>query len=558
MAGFSFLALIAVHLFQARAQIQLQGDMERYIFIASSLRRGDWSSAINYHYPPFFPAAVAAVSLVAGDLERAAYAVCLLATAFTIVPLYLMALALFGRRAALLAAAIFAWRFLEALSQPLPEELMTLILYCALLLGLYSLERGRAGWAFITGALFGLAFLTKPEASAYFFTYVSITFFMAVRALWRERRMSSLHTSAGVGPGALTAVTALVAAGYFLATGPYLYAHYRDTGEFSLNPKAKTLFHIHNFLYRESKLYQIEEDEEGEFTRAQRVYMEGDKKPPPASIGSLLRENWAEFVSTYPERFAYSLKTELVPYYLAPIAPAIWPALLLLGLWPSRGLRFRGRELFLHSFILVHVLAVPVFSASFHRFYFTLIPWIMIVMGHALDRGISAVAEQAGKRAERLERGLVMGLVLMMAAVAGAQIAAVRPDQDEIARFDFQRKAATVLKDKLPRGCRFMAELENYSLWYLAGLPPATQEITPANPMDQVIAFAVAKNVKFIVFHKSRNVIRYGALLPLLDPKFSHPLLRRVFMSAAPGNDAYVIYEVLPVSCGKGEEKSGP
>ncbi len=288
--AFAIFCLAAQCSYILRADLQLQGDMERYIFIAASLLRGQWGNAINYHYPPFFPAVVAAASGLCGGLERAAWAVCAGSVALTALPVYFLGLALFGRRAAVLGSGFFALRFIPGLAPALPEDLAMLVLSLALLSGLYALHGGRPAWHLITGLVFGTAFLTKPEASAYFYTYVLIAAGAGIYPLIKPRPPSDDRTKRAPRPARKAAAAfALLIAGYALAAGPYLAAHWADTGKFSLNPKARTLFLIHNYLYEKSRLYQIEHDDGGFYTPAQRIYMDGDKTPLEGSIGSLFQ-----------------------------------------------------------------------------------------------------------------------------------------------------------------------------------------------------------------------------------------------------------------------------
>jgi len=140
-----------------------------------------------------------------------------------------------------------------------------------------------------------------------------------------------------------------------------------------------------------------------------------------------------------------------------------------------------------------------------------------------------------------------------MAVAAAAGTVRAEPDHEFWADVESRREVAEYLKVVLPEGCRFMSELERPSVWHLAGLPPQTQEITPAGDLEDVIVYAVAKGARYIVFHKSTFVGRYSNLLPLLEPGFTSPVLRPVYRKPAHGGDTYVIYEVLPVKCGRAD-----
>jgi 4-amino-4-deoxy-L-arabinose transferase-like glycosyltransferase len=564
--AFAFATLLATLVYTIKAKPAFPGDIERYIHIASSLLAKDISGAINYHYPPGYPAMIAVAGLAVNDFETAARAAGIVFVTLTVFPVYLLAFYLFGRRAAVFAVCLFSLRLFPELAQSRSEQVAIFFVSSAMLLGLVALDRRRSVWFLATGLVFGLGFLVKPEVWAYFLTYFSIVCLTAAVSIAGKTPGGSSgpaaesESDAGFGRPLFVRVRpfifciAVLVLGYFLAAGPYLLSYYRDTGEASLNPKAKTLFHIHNYLYKESRLHRIQKEDRGYFTQAQRIYMEGDRVPLPGSIPELLWKGRYGFLEVYPDRLIRSLRDNLAGRYFQKIAPWVWPVILLAGVWPRRDRKKAGLELYLHAFAIVHLIIVSFYSVKFTRFYFTMAPWMVIVLGRGVDRVIEAVAGRFGSRREVAARALSVFLVFCMAAAAVAGTVRAAPDSEFWADVEIRREVAEYLKAVLPEGCRFMSELERPSVWYLAGLPPQTQEITPAGDLEDVIIYAAVKEARYIVFHKSTFVGRYSNLLPLLEPGFTSPVLRLVYRRPGLGGDTYVIYEVLPVKCGRDVE----
>ncbi|HUT52302.1 MAG TPA: glycosyltransferase family 39 protein [bacterium] len=549
-------SLFILFTYDLKAHLPAIGDAERYIHIASALQAGDWANAINYHYPPLFPAFIAAAGIFIKDLESAARLVSILATALTIFPAYFLALRVFGRRPAIIGCSILALTFFEQQVVAKAEQPAILFTYLAVLAGLSALETRKLSRFFLTGLAFGATFLVKPEALAYFLMFALIT--VAARA-GRGRALPGAISSGTKGKeesrpegrsrAAVVPVT-LLALGYFLLTGPYLASYYRDTGRLSLNPKAHTLFIVHNFLYLENYLYKIQRDQDGYFTQAQRIYIEGDKQPPNISIAHQLWQDPGAMVHAYFLRWWRS-KDIFRDYYLSGMAPVAWPLLLAFGLWPGNDPEKRRRELYLHLFALCPVLSVPLFSSYFPRFYFVMIPWFALVLGRGAERIIETAA--GGVREERRGRfknAALLGVIAVLALAAGWKLMRAAPDREFWSRIEYRRQVADKLKDMLPDGCRFMAELSAPSLAYLAGIEPQRQEAIPASTLEGMLALATERHCKYVVFYPTDFRARYPGLTRLLDPSFSMPGLKRVFRGQDPSGNTYVIYEILPVVCG--------
>jgi 4-amino-4-deoxy-L-arabinose transferase-like glycosyltransferase len=554
ISGLFLATLLVLFAYDLRARPALHPDLERYIHIASSFRAGDLEGAVNYHYPPFFPLLIAGADLITGNMKSAAKLASILCTALLLFPVYFLSRSVFGRGPAVFAAGFLCFRFISELAVCKAEQPAMLFIYLAILLGLHAL-RGRKLYLFLmTGLAFGAGFMTKPEAWAYFLAFLSILVGASMASGLKARRASHgpedpEHQGRRLRRGAV--VSGLVLAlGYFLVTGPYLLSYYRDTGMFSFNPKARTLFAIHNFLYRDHGLYQIQFDESGYFTQAQRIYMEGDKKPPDVPLADLLWEHRREYAGIYFSRFWFSAKESIAGYYLKRIAPWVWPALVLIGLWPSPERERRRYEYYLHAFALVPMLTVPLFSRHFPRFYFMMVPWFMMVMGRGADRIMEYAAARLGDAGRKARPVAAAAVFFALASLAIIEIASARPDQDYWDQVEYRRKVAEVLKSALPEGCRYLAENENPSIWRIAGFQPQRQELIPSLSLEGVIALARDRGCKFIVFHKSRFFDRYQSLLPLLDRRFSHPELKPVFRGEGPGLNTYVIYEIKTVECG--------
>jgi 4-amino-4-deoxy-L-arabinose transferase-like glycosyltransferase len=562
--GLAAVSLAVMIAYNFSAHPDLHPDFERYVGVAQGIGSFDLHRAFNFHYPPLYPLFLALLNPLIG-FEPAARVVNIVATAATVVPLYFLALFLFGRRAAILTGIFFALRFFDKNSIVKAEQLSILLIYSGILIGFYAMKSGDWRRCLAAGVAFGLAFLTKPEASAYFLAFVGLSVIeiawlaithnqvRAVESKAPEGKKKKKKTAPAELPQAFVLKPRLLAlglafAGYFIITGPYLASYTAATGKLSLNPKGGTLFKIHNYLYGGGELYRLNHDDAGYFTYAQRIYIDGDRVP--MDLKDFPRPGFGAFMKVYFQRFGQGLKKHLVGWYLQPMLPFIWVPLLVLGLWPHlRAGRWRN-ELYLTAYGLIPVFSVPVFSSSYERFYFTMAPWLILVLANGLNRALELTVDRlpAGKKTVA-ERAAVGATALALVVMAAVQLSRSKGTID--ASFEFRKQPGTVLKALLKGDCRFLAELDKPSEWLLAEVPMDRQESLPITDLDGLVALAKDTKAKYIYLHSFRFPGRFQAFIPMLAPGFRSPDFREVYRAIGPGGDPNVIYEILPVKCGE-------
>jgi 4-amino-4-deoxy-L-arabinose transferase-like glycosyltransferase len=202
------LAAILLVAFTARllAVVSFTGAIDpegaEYARIAENLAAGHGYYGIatpgkQLMFPPLFPLMIVATSLVTGDAELAGRLVSLLMGTLLVVPVFFMARHLYSRATASVAALLVAVHpYLIGFASTVYSETTYMTLA---LMGVYCCFRalhqpeGRA-FAF-AGALFGLAYLTRPEAAVYPFIALGVTLtyvFLAERSDFRRVALRSL------------------------------------------------------------------------------------------------------------------------------------------------------------------------------------------------------------------------------------------------------------------------------------------------------------------------------------------------------------------------------
>jgi 4-amino-4-deoxy-L-arabinose transferase-like glycosyltransferase len=119
-------------------------------------------------FPPLYPMLIAAFSLATADFDIAARLVSLTVGSCLVIPVFFIALGMYGRRVAYISASLIAFHpLLIALSGSVYSEVVFLTVLMA---GVYwaeeSLRFKNARSGILCGVCLGLAYLTRPEGIA--------------------------------------------------------------------------------------------------------------------------------------------------------------------------------------------------------------------------------------------------------------------------------------------------------------------------------------------------------------------------------------------------------
>lgn len=202
----------------ARAEV-MYADGLRYVAGARAVDRGDWkTSVVRAVDHPAYPMTIAGAHRLLGggespqDWQTAAQTASVVAGVLLVIPLYLVALELFGPTAAWMACVL---TFLvpntgRVLADALSEGLFLLFWTWGCWFALRFLKRGGTFWLAPMVLAAGLAFLTRPEG------------LLLPAALAATLGLMLLRPSIRLGWPAWTRATALIVVGPMLVMGPYI------------------------------------------------------------------------------------------------------------------------------------------------------------------------------------------------------------------------------------------------------------------------------------------------------------------------------------------------
>jgi len=207
--------------------------------LGQNLIAGNLRDGLSAYWTPVYPLLCGIASLFFHNLEFAGRFVSVVAGSLLVLPVYSLALRLYGHKPALLAAflVVFYDQLLLVSTRLMTEATYVLFFSAAVAWGLSAVLTGKARVFGLTGLAFGACYLVKPEALGYlglmlFLTLTSTLFFQKVKT-----RAVLRHSM-------------LLLAGFALLAAPYLYYVHQRTGEWMISEKLSSNLASSDFDWR--------------------------------------------------------------------------------------------------------------------------------------------------------------------------------------------------------------------------------------------------------------------------------------------------------------------
>lgn len=471
-----FVAALGIRIYFLQFYRVISADGVGYAEIARDLfTAGGLAKAV--HFPPFYPFLIAVVNLFLGDVELAGRIVSITLGSLVVVPIYLLGIRFFDRRVALLACLLaITWSSLRDLSC----EVMTQGPYMAMLFtAVYLYDRAatrRSVYLSIaTGAVMGLAYLTRPEA----FIVYAVTSLFAV-AYIRADGGGGRDIAYLVIPGWLA---------FWALSFPYVLFLHHQTGTWQLTAKTGATLWVGL----------------GEYLGKFDIYREPNVK----SIGFLdVIRDYPGFIPYNIRNNLHSISRELLPPYLWALAAVGFIA----GGWDRRKLIERC---YLVSTSAPLALIIVFFLASSGYTQFSL-PVLFLWIGqgavsieNSLARLSPAAVTPFLKR--NLLSMLVIGALALNSLVSQLPKDAGKPydPEQDGGRYDHKR-IGLLLRKNLPAGSKIMTRSGRISFY--SQLPTV---YIPQADLASIIASARENKVRFLIVDGSLEQLR-----PQLEPLF--------------------------------------
>ena len=357
-------------------------DSVTYISLARNLFSGEGYTEFGLPHTvhhPLYPIMIGLVWQVAGDLLLSAQMVSCLAGILLVVPVYLMASSMFGRRTGIMAGLMTALFpiLVYGSTESFSESLYTLLLISGVAAGWFSFRSRRWYPAVFSGILLGLSFLTHPLGVVFL---PLVAGFNLLIGSWRLRAWKSRILSA-----------VLIVFGFILVCLPFWLHLHSVTGNWQLSGSS----HYQDFGLRYDQSRGVNESKvifdhmEALFEPDRTTDMDPDHKPM----------GMGELIVSHPDRFLGIIRFNLIDGYhealktarYLSLSPAVFFALLAAGIIILAASFFSGfflrrqRSAIGYLALMFTPLGVFLIMQTEHRYFFPFIPLALIALAHVLE-----------------------------------------------------------------------------------------------------------------------------------------------------------------------------
>jgi len=538
---FIFICAILFRLFLMSKSYVLDFDQVNYLKLAASGKINGLNHVLHAYWSPFYPLIVALFSYIVRDFELAGRLLSILCAVVIIFPLFFFVKNHFNKRIAYGASILTAcYTFSACFSIKAETEFIySLVSIGGMILGWSTLKSKQYGKAILTGLLFGLAYLSRPEGIGFlivFWVVGIVIIFSQIIAKGKFVSYLYILVLSGIGFGAVSF--------------PYLYYLHQTTGNWTISTKG-----IANQL-GEKYLREKEENESHPFhvlnedntiLLQDEVYHTGDfvtMLKPGSESGS---KNLVAGIVKKVFKNLYKLLTEAFTKVL-PI-----PLIILLGLglfvkpWSRESTLL---NLYLLSYVVFFwFILIPVFHITL-RYFVPLLPVSFIWIASGADNFMEWLTTTVKNSFEKLPAKLISLVVLISAILFssilpefGKQLKKSKLSTEEWAPAFEQKKAGIWLKENGADSPIIMAY--NHAVSFYAGNYEIKESVEiPENGVDRLLKYAKHRGVQYLVLNG-----RYKHCHPLIEHLYEQrdipENLKLIYYDSEKNGLQTVIYEVM-------------
>lgn len=514
----------------------INGDGIYYATLGKRFVSGDISGGISGYWSPLYSVLVGISSLFFGDPEFAGRFVSVLAGSILVIPAFYLIHNFYGRMPAYIGTILIAIHpaLIRSSGWVMTEAVYTLIFTTVILVGWYALRSGKALIFFITGLLWGAAYLTKPEALG----FIGLLLILTMAAKFFRRNISFRRYAAGY---------LLLLTGFLVLFLPYVIFLYQKTGQWTISQKI--MVNLPAFDY-DKGLLNITDD--GQITMQDRIW--GDNyetevpQPAPPTVSEVPSAppfSWSKLQSDVNilGSKALSLFKKQLRDYIPAVLPYPFILIAIIGFFYKPWTRFRAaRELYLFSFFLCMLIGYA-FSAVELRYIYPLIP-ILIAW---VAKGIVEFSDWTSKslinllRTRRQIKPLLVQICVLI--IFAALLTPSIISQNEVKNFQnvpYEEKQAGLWIKNRTAGQAALVMSTNVTPAYYAG---AKHLYLPDEEFLTVLEYAKRKKVNYLIYSLRRIKATSKAFPP--DEKNVPPELRLVFEDEPSPNYRILVYQIL-------------
>ena len=541
---------IFIRVFFLRFEYAVGWDEVNYLKLGASGAIHGLNHVLHSYWSPLYPLFVAMFGKFISNYELAGRLVSIFFGTILIAPIYLFAEKYLSKKVAWYSSLLIAFfpMLIESSVSALTESLYIFLAITGVLLGFLAIQKKSILFAAVTGGLFSLAYLTRPEGFGFLIVFIGLTIMVLIyQALKnREYRLIFIFVSAVIS--------------FLIISSPYLFYLRNVTGEWTLSSKGTTNMQgsitamenkgkkLNPWLLLNEDNTHLPDDEiyhTGEFLK---IYQQNSKTDDVTDDQNTVQITLFLIVKKYLRNFFQVVTTGIGQVLGVPI-------LLLagLGLFGNAWTRERTlRELYLLGYVVFFWFAlIPMFHIT-ERYMLQIVPIVLIWSGLGIEKLCEWFQQTILNFQKSWNRQLVSALkTLLVLVLVGsfivpglARMALKNPFLTEkwVEPIE-QKKAGSWLKTHCDETPIIMAW--NHAISFYAGNYNIKQTVSiPQNELDRALTYARNRGAKFLALNE-KNREDFPTIDYLLDESQAPPDLKLIYKDDSMVGLKTLIYEIL-------------
>jgi 4-amino-4-deoxy-L-arabinose transferase-like glycosyltransferase len=548
--GILLIIAVFIRIFFLRFEYAVGWDEVNYLKLGASGAIHGLNHILHPYWSPLYPFFVALVGKFFSNYELASRLVSILFGTILIVPVYRFAEKYLSNNVAWFCSLLIAFfpMLIESSVSALTETLYIFMAITGIILGFLAIQKKSILLAAITGGLFSLAYLTRPEGFGCLIVFVGLTGGVLIYQIIKNHEYRLIFILLG------TIVS------FLIISSPYLYYLHQVTGWWTLSSKGRTnmqgsITAMENkgkklnpwLLLNEDNTHLPDDDiyHTGEFLK---YYQSGNQANDNLADQKAVRSTVFLILKKFVKNF-YEVITTGVSQLLS------LPLLLLavLGLFGEPWDRARiWRELYLLSYVIFFwIVVIPMFHVT-ARYLLPMAPIVLIWSGLGIERLLEWIQQTFldfnafwNKRLLFALKTIVVLILIGSFIVPGlTRMTMKNPfSLEEWVEPIEQKKAGLWLKDHCTEPPIIMAW--NHAISFYAQNYDIKQTVSiPLNDLDRVLAYARNRGAKYLTLNE-KNKDNFPTINCLLDESQIPPDLKLIYKDDSVVGLKTLIYEIL-------------
>lgn len=557
--GILLTSALLVRIFFLRFEYAVGWDEVNYLKLGASGAIHGFNYVLHSYWSPLYPFFVALFGKFISNYELAGRMVSIFFGTLLIAPVYLFTDKYLSKKIAWFCSLLIAFfpMLIESSVSALTESVYIFMAITGVILGFLALQKRSILLAAITGGLFSLAYLTRPEGFGFLIVFIGLTICVLIYQVLKNHEYRLIFVL----------LSAMLS--FLIISSPYLYYLHQVTGEWTISSKGTTnmqgsitamenkgkklnpwlLLNDENTLLPDDEIYHTGEFLKHYQHKDQAIASQDDQKGIQITLFLILKKFVKNFYEVITTGVSQVLSLPLLILAILGLFGKSWD--------PDR----LGRELYLLSYVIFFwILVIPMFHVT-ERYMLQMVPIVLIWSGLGIERLLEWIQQTFLAFQVFWKKRLLLALeTLFVLLLVGSfivpgltRMAMKNPFLSEkwVEPIE-QKKAGLWLKDHCTETPIIMAW--NQAISFYAGNYNIKQTISiPQNDLDRVLAYARNRGAKYLALNE-KNKEDFPTINYLLDESHALADLKLIYKDDSIDGLKTLIYEISEIPSTRIEE----